>query len=243
MQTDATLLANNSQHCWMLHVAPVCTPCCMLLDVVAFCCAKFETRQTFQPTTPNISFVPWSPKRSATMLDPFAQFFQHCWGHVRSLRMDYKDLWVVFFPRCTTGPKLVGNCCIRLHTTSNTHATTLNIVGVTMLGVVAPIKFCTQSKKSIPWCLIRHFFRKSRNYKAQLCIQIKCVDIYSYSVSFFFLFSDGSKWKTRRRLITPTFHFRILNDFIQVFEEQAAILVKHLEVITRYQAGYKVLSY
>ena len=35
MQTDATLLAKNSQHCWMLHVASVCTPCCMLLDVVA----------------------------------------------------------------------------------------------------------------------------------------------------------------------------------------------------------------
>ena len=107
----------------MLHVASVCTPCCMLLDVVARCCAKFETGQTFQPTTPNISFVPWSAKRSATMLDPFAQLFQHCWGHVRSLRMDYKDLWVVFFPRCTEGPKLVGNCCIRLHTTANTHAT------------------------------------------------------------------------------------------------------------------------
>ena len=55
MQTDATLLANNSQHCWMLHVPSVCTPCCMLLDVVACCCAKFETGQTFQPTTPNIS--------------------------------------------------------------------------------------------------------------------------------------------------------------------------------------------
>ena len=35
VQTDATLLANNSQHCWMLHVASVCTPFCMLLDVVA----------------------------------------------------------------------------------------------------------------------------------------------------------------------------------------------------------------
>ena len=33
-QTDVTLLANNSQHCWMLHVASVCTPCCMLLNVV-----------------------------------------------------------------------------------------------------------------------------------------------------------------------------------------------------------------
>ena len=58
VQTDATLLTNNSQHCWMLHVASVCTPYCMLLDVVAFCCAKFETSQTFQPTIPNISFVP-----------------------------------------------------------------------------------------------------------------------------------------------------------------------------------------
>ena len=30
-----SLLANNSQHCWMLHVTSVCTHCCMLLDVVA----------------------------------------------------------------------------------------------------------------------------------------------------------------------------------------------------------------
>ena len=43
-------------------------------------------------------------------------------------------------------------------------------------------------------------------------------------------FSGGSKWKTRRRQITPTFHFRILNNFIQVFEEQAVIMVSHLEV-------------
>ena len=94
----------------MLHVASVCTPHCMLLDAVTCCCAKFETRQTFQPTTPNISFVPWSPKRSATMLDPFAQLFQHCWGHARLLCMVYKDLWVVSFPRCTAGPNIVGSC-------------------------------------------------------------------------------------------------------------------------------------
>ena len=31
---DATLLANNSQHCCMLHVVSVCTPCCMLLRIV-----------------------------------------------------------------------------------------------------------------------------------------------------------------------------------------------------------------
>ena len=142
MQTDATFLANNSQHCWMLHIMSICTPICMLLDVVACCCAKFETGQTFQPTTPNISFVPWSPKRNATMLDLFAQLFQHCWGQACSLRMVYKDLWVVSFPWCSAGPNIVGSCCIPLHTTANTHATTPNVVGVTVLGVVMSV--CTQ---------------------------------------------------------------------------------------------------
>ena len=76
------------------------------------------------------------------MLDPFAQLFQHCWGYARSLRMVYKDLRVVSFPRCTAGLNIVGSCCIRLQTTANTHATTPNIVGATMLRVVAFV--CTQ---------------------------------------------------------------------------------------------------
>ena len=53
--------------------------CCVrlhtLLHVVVCCCEKCETGQSFQPKTPNISFVPRSSKRSATMLDPFAQLF------------------------------------------------------------------------------------------------------------------------------------------------------------------------
>ena len=94
--------------------------CCVrlhtLLHVVGCCCAKFETGQTFKPTSLNISFVPWSPKRSATMLDPFVLLFQHCWGHAGSLCKVYKDLWVVSFPTCTVGPSIVGSCCIRLQT-------------------------------------------------------------------------------------------------------------------------------
>ena len=80
----------------MLRVAFVCTPCCMLLRKVwnrsNFSVAyhvgvfrgtvflggmknelfykRLRGRLTFQPTTPNISFVPWSPKRSAT-IGPF----------------------------------------------------------------------------------------------------------------------------------------------------------------------------
>ena len=119
----------RTQHCWMLHVRSVCTPCCMLLDGIGCCCVKFEIGQIFQPTTSNSSFVPWTPKRSATMLDPFTQLFQYCWGHARWLRMVYKDLWVVSFPRCTAGPNIVGSCCIRLQTTANTRATMLGVVG------------------------------------------------------------------------------------------------------------------
>ena len=51
VQTDTTLLANNSQHSRMLHVTSVCTLCC--------CYAKFETVQTFiyvqtDATTPKV---------------------------------------------------------------------------------------------------------------------------------------------------------------------------------------------
>ena len=68
---------SNIVGCYMLRpfAHPVAACCCMLLCVVGSCCAKFETSQIFEPTTPNISFVPWSPKRSTTMLDPFAQLF------------------------------------------------------------------------------------------------------------------------------------------------------------------------
>ena len=48
---------------------------CTLLHVVGSCRAKFETGQTFEPKTPNISFALWSLMHSVTMLDPFAQFF------------------------------------------------------------------------------------------------------------------------------------------------------------------------
>ena len=96
----------------MLHVASLCTSCWMLLRVVA---------QSLKP------------------VKLFSQQLPANVGSVamRSLRMVYKDLWAVSFPRCTAGPNIVGSCCIRLHTTANTYATTLNIVGPTMLGAVA----------------------------------------------------------------------------------------------------------
>ena len=78
----------------------------LFAHLVACCCAKFETGQTFQPATPNISFVPWSPKRSATMLDPFAQLSQQfptllaqqCWELLRPFARSLRnDLFFTFY--------------------------------------------------------------------------------------------------------------------------------------------------
>ncbi|KAF5277804.1 hypothetical protein FQR65_LT03785 [Abscondita terminalis] len=43
------------------------------------------------------------------------------------------------------------------------------------------------------------------------------------------LTSYGAKWKNHRRLLTPAFHFQILERFIDVFDKQSNVLIKKLE--------------
>ena len=125
------LLTNNSLHCCMSRVFSVCTPCCKLLPVVA---QSLKPVKLFSQQLP--TFLLFRDRRSVAQqcwmrLHSFCNIF---WGHASSLRMVYKDLRVVSFPRYTAGPNIVGSCCIRLHTTANTYATTPNIVGAIALG-------------------------------------------------------------------------------------------------------------
>ena len=42
------------------------------------------------------------------------------------------------------------------------------------------------------------------------------------------LTSTGKKWSNRRKIITPTFHFKILEQFVEIFDEQSDTFVKKL---------------
>lgn len=44
------------------------------------------------------------------------------------------------------------------------------------------------------------------------------------------LLSTGSKWHSRRKILTPAFHFRILEQFIDIFDKQSKIFAEKLRV-------------
>jgi cytochrome P450 len=43
------------------------------------------------------------------------------------------------------------------------------------------------------------------------------------------LLSTGQKWFNRRKIITPTFHFKILQQFVEVFSKQNEIFIDKLK--------------
>ena len=90
----------RSQHCWPTRrniVGPnmlrafahhvVC--CCVLMRLVGSCWMKFETGQTSEPTSANISIVSRSSKSGPTMLRSFAQHIQQCCARARALHATY----------------------------------------------------------------------------------------------------------------------------------------------------------
>jgi cytochrome P450 len=47
--------------------------------------------------------------------------------------------------------------------------------------------------------------------------------------AFLLFLSTGEKWARRRKLITPSFHFEILNDFLLVINTQVDVFISRLD--------------
>lgn len=43
------------------------------------------------------------------------------------------------------------------------------------------------------------------------------------------LLSDGQKWHQRRKILTPAFHFKILEGFVEIFDRNSSIFVRKLK--------------
>jgi cytochrome P450 family 4 len=52
----------------------------------------------------------------------------------------------------------------------------------------------------------------------------------------------GPKWKEHRKLFTPAFHFKILEDFVEVFGSKDRILIEKLEKHVS-GPGFDILPY
>lgn len=55
-------------------------------------------------------------------------------------------------------------------------------------------------------------------------------------LGFGLLTSSGSKWKQRRRILTPAYHFQILEQFVPIFSRVSDILINEFKKETRKDA-------
>ena len=146
VQTDGTLLASNSQRCWMLHVAFERKQCWMLLYVAVCCWELF--RKVWNRSNSWANNCP-SQYFFCSMIADVGTMLDQCWihlhtssnivvvGHACALHKDTPHFETI--PRCTAGPNTAGSYCIPLHTTAETDATTINIAGPTTLEVLVSV--------------------------------------------------------------------------------------------------------
>jgi len=57
------------------------------------------------------------------------------------------------------------------------------------------------------------------------------------------LLSRGEEWHTMRKIITPTFHFSILEQFVEIFERQSSKLVERLKPLSHGHSAVNIYPY
>ncbi|CAJ0586773.1 unnamed protein product, partial [Mesorhabditis spiculigera] len=57
------------------------------------------------------------------------------------------------------------------------------------------------------------------------------------------LIATGDKWRTRRKMLTPAFHFRVLEDFLTTHDEQSKIFVEQLERFAETGESFDIFPY
>jgi len=94
------------------------------------------------------------------------------------------------------------------------------------------------------------FFISAQPKHAEILLSSNKSITKSYEYSFLepwlgtgLLLSTGSKWKKRRRLLTPAFHYGILEDFAEVFQEQAKIFVDILQPFADSGETFNICKY
>ncbi|CAI5441666.1 unnamed protein product [Caenorhabditis angaria] len=57
------------------------------------------------------------------------------------------------------------------------------------------------------------------------------------------LLSGGDRWRQRRKLLTPSFHFNVLQEFQQVFDFQSKVLIEKIEEEMKKQTTFDVFPF
>ncbi|VDN32660.1 unnamed protein product [Cylicostephanus goldi] len=55
--------------------------------------------------------------------------------------------------------------------------------------------------------------------------------------------AQSDKWRSRRKILTPSFHFKVLNDFIGVFDQQAKKFIDQLENAAASKKHFDIFPY
>lgn len=74
--------------------------------------------------------------------------------------------------------------------------------------------------------------------------QVRLYNSLNHSGNSSIVYSKNEKWRSRRRLITPSFHDnQLLNNFMLIFNEQASVLVDRLDRLTKQNKTHDLYPY